>query len=74
MASVFLVHGLTGDAEDLGDVLPGPAELAGVAYLKHFQPVQETAQGGDGAQPGPWIRTVRRGHQRRSSVHTVNLG
>jgi len=45
------VHGLFGDAETAGDVLPGPAELACLLDLQQLQPFGQRTKGGDRAQP-----------------------
>ena len=47
--SVFLVDGLAGDAELVGDLLPRPPLIAGVADLNGFELFGKPAQGGDGA-------------------------
>src|SRR5579862_2437475 len=72
-ASVLLVHGLPGHAEDLGDLLPGPAVVPGVVHLERLKLLQEPAQGGDGAKPGARVRAVGRRRQFWCLVHDVNL-
>src|SRR5258707_8442 len=49
---VLLVDGLAGNAEDLRDLLPGPAAGPCVVYLERLELLQQAAEGGDGAQPG----------------------
>jgi hypothetical protein len=71
---MFLVYGLPGNAEHLGDLLPGPALPAGVVYLEGLKLLKQPAQGGDGAQPGTRVRAIRRGRQLWCGFHDVNLG
>ena len=56
---VLLVHGLPGDPEGRGDLLPRPAAGPGVADLQHLEAVGQLAQRPDGAQAG--VRVVGRG-------------
>ena len=49
--AVLAVHGLLGDAEPPGDVLPGPPELPRVLDLDDLQPLGERSQGRHGAEP-----------------------
>src|ERR1035441_2621757 len=49
--AVLAVHGLLGDAEPPGDVLPGPPELPRVLDLDDLQPLGECSQGRHGAEP-----------------------
>jgi hypothetical protein len=44
------VHGLFGNTQAAGDVLPGPAEGAGVLDLEQFQAFGQRTKGGHGAQ------------------------
>jgi hypothetical protein len=46
---MFLVYGLPGNAEHLGDLLPGPALPAGVVHLEGLKLLKQPAEGGDGA-------------------------
>jgi len=47
--SVLAVNGLLADTEPGGDLLPGPAERAGVVDLQGLQAFGQGAQGGHGA-------------------------
>src|SRR5688572_25214446 len=47
-ARVLLVHCLPGDAQELGDLVPRPALLAGVADLEGLQALDERPQRTDG--------------------------
>jgi hypothetical protein len=49
---MLLMHGLPGYAEDLRDLLPGPAVFSCVVYLERLELLQEPAQGGDGTVLG----------------------
>jgi hypothetical protein len=51
-AGVFLVDGLPGHAEDLRDLLPGPAVFPGVIDLECLELLQQPAEGGDGPESG----------------------
>jgi hypothetical protein len=44
------VHGLFGNTQAAGDVLPGPAEVAGVLDLEQFEAFGQCTKGGHGAQ------------------------
>src|ERR1700728_272885 len=57
--AVLAVHGLPGDAEPPGDVLPGPPELPRVLDLDDLQPLGERSQGCHRAEPD--IRIGARG-------------
>jgi len=51
-AGVLLVDRLPGHAEDLRDLLPGPAVFPGVVDLERLELLQQSAEGGDGPEPG----------------------
>ena len=70
---MLLVRGLPGHAQDLGDLLPGPAVLSCVVYLERLESLKETAQGRDGAKPGTRVRAIGRGRQCGCVLHSVNL-
>jgi hypothetical protein len=55
-AGVLLVDRLPGHAEDLGDLLPGPAVFPGVVDLERLELLQQPAEGGDGPEPGAAAR------------------
>src|SRR5689334_19135640 len=55
MPPVLLVHGLPGDPEFRGDLLPRPALVARTAHLHRLQLLQQPAQRGDGPQAHPGI-------------------
>jgi len=73
-ARVLLMHCLPGDAEDLGDLLPGPSLLPGVVHLQCLQLLQQPAKRGHGPEPGPRVRAVSSGRQGGCVFHDVNLG
>ena len=50
-ARVLLVHCLPGDAQELGDLLPRPALVAGVADLEVLEPLHQRPQRPDRLQP-----------------------
>src|SRR3954471_23589159 len=73
-ARVLLVHGLPAHAEQLGDLLPRPALLAGVGDLERLETLDEGSQGPDGTEAdrrvlaagsGCHLRRVRHGCQLR---------
>src|SRR5271165_974047 len=72
-ACVLLVRGLPGHAEDLGDLLPGPAVGPCVVHLKRLELLQQPAEGSDGPEPGARVRAIGRGRQGGCVVHVVNL-
>jgi hypothetical protein len=49
---VLAVHGLLGDPETLGDLLPGPPQRPGVIDLEDLQPFSELPEGCHGPEPG----------------------
>ena len=49
---MLAVHGLLGDPETLGDLLPGPPQRPGVINLEDLQPFGELPEGRHGAEPG----------------------
>jgi hypothetical protein len=73
-ARVLLVHGLPRDAEDLGDLLPGPPLLPRVVHLECLELLQQPAEGGHGPEPGARVRAVGGGRQGGCGFHSVNLG
>jgi hypothetical protein len=54
-AGVLLVDRLPGYAEDLRDLLPGPAVFPGVVDLERLELLQQPAEGGDGPEPGAGV-------------------
>jgi len=54
--AVLAVHGLLGDAEAGGDVLPRRSQFPRVADLEDLQPIREYPQGGN--RPQPDVRVV----------------
>ena len=72
-ARVFLVDGLTGHVELVGDGLPGPPELAGPCHLESFELLQEPPQGRHRLQSDLRIPASRLSGQLRRIRHPVNL-
>jgi hypothetical protein len=66
------VHGLLGDAQAAGDVLPGPAELTGLLDLEQFQPFGQRAQG-HRARPDVGIVAGRAFCDLQSRFHAVSI-
>lgn len=70
---MFLVNGLAGDAEGVADLLPRPSCESSRHDVLAFQPVGQSAEGGDRPQPGGGI-VAHRGEHHLIGVHAVNLG
>src|SRR4029453_10580563 len=68
-ARVLLVHGLPGDAEELGDLVPRPALVSGVADLEGLQPLAQHPQGPDPAEPGCRVLAAGGGGHLRCVCH-----
>ncbi len=65
-----VVCGLTGDAEGLGDLRPGPALLDRPRHGRAFQPVREPPQGDD---RGECFRRIVRPRNIDSISHMSNV-
>ena len=55
---MLAVDGLLGDAERVGDLLPGPALGAGVADVQGLELVEQATQRGDGPQADRGVGAV----------------
>lgn len=66
---MLAVHGLPGDSETRGDVLPRPAVGAGVVDLQLLELLGERTQRGDGSQPDVWVSAGSHVHDVRFPGH-----
>ncbi len=70
--SVFGVNRLSGDAERVSNLLPGPSLLASELHLLGLEPLGQAPQGEHSTQPN---RGVARSDRRRyfTFIHSVSL-
>src|SRR5215472_13343519 len=72
-ARVLLVHRLLTDTKEEGDLLPRPAEPAGVRHLQRLKPLGQLAQLPRGLQAGCGVGAARRLRKSQFLTHAVNI-